>query len=217
MDVNPCLLEYRELDCRCFTASPGRATNSPRMPPFRPHPLPFAAALAALLAWGCASGPRGETGHAAVPQPVAHADLGHGHIPNPDFPHEPYNSNPASSGPHTPYIARWGLHDKSVREEVAVHNLEHGGIVIGYRCRDCPDLVRDLAAYAEAYPMVVVAPNPRLDAPIVFAAWAHTLAVERLDAAARRAVNDFFAAHYGVDHHVGGGHHTAPDGPPASP
>jgi hypothetical protein len=48
-----------------------------------------------------------------------------------------YNSTPATSGPHwnQPGIApmNWGVYTSAVPEPAAVHNLEHGGIVIWYQ------------------------------------------------------------------------------------
>src|SRR5438309_8269495 len=48
-----------------------------------------------------------------------------------------YNSTPATSGPHwnDPPIApmNWGVYTAAVPEPAAVHNLEHGGIVIWYQ------------------------------------------------------------------------------------
>ncbi|MDH5527565.1 MAG: DUF3105 domain-containing protein [Nitrospirota bacterium] len=160
------------------------------------------------LVSACASGPR----PVPAPEPVAHVDLGHDHIPNPRFPHAPYNSNPGTSGSHTPYTAPWGVHEKPVPPEVFIHNLEHGGIVIGYRCPDeCPELAEQLARYAEDRDLVIVAPNPALDSPIVLAAWAHTLSLSRLDDTGRAAIERFLESFYGVDHHPPGGHpHSAP-------
>src|SRR5688572_15663802 len=43
-----------------------------------------------------------------------------------------YNSNPATSGPHNPSPAPWGIKDQEIPDQTLVHNLEHGGIVISY-------------------------------------------------------------------------------------
>src|SRR5207244_9368766 len=37
------------------------------------------------------------------------------HIAKEDSPHEPYNSDPPTSGPHLPYIAPWGVHTRPIR------------------------------------------------------------------------------------------------------
>lgn len=179
-----------------------------------PRALPgFSRVLLLVLLTACAGA------RSPAPVEVAWPDQGHDHIPVPAFPHAAYLSNPPTSGPHTPYVARWGVHKGPVPDEVLVHNLEHGGVVIGHRCADCPDVVAELKGLAEGYPLVVVAPNPKLPAPVVLSAWRHTLAVERLDEAGRRAIADFLARHHGVDHHPPGhGRHTAPPEPaPGTP
>jgi hypothetical protein len=192
----------------------GVLQNAPMSAP-RPRRTALAGLAALVLLGACATPARPPAAVTrADPVEAAYPDEGHEHIPFPAFPHAPYGSNPPTSGPHTPYVAPWGVHDKPVANEVLVHNLEHGGVVLGYRCADCPDVVKALTALAEGYPMVVVAPNPDLPAPVVASAWRHTLAVQRLDAQGRRAIAAFLARHHGVDHHAAGPHtHTAPPEP----
>ncbi|HLQ04096.1 MAG TPA: DUF3105 domain-containing protein [Verrucomicrobiae bacterium] len=43
-----------------------------------------------------------------------------------------YSSYPPTSGPHWPNPASWGAHTEPVPDEIAVHNLEHGGVVASY-------------------------------------------------------------------------------------
>src|SRR3989344_4041615 len=50
-------------------------------------------------------------------------------------PHEPYNSNPPTSGPHAA-PAEWGISSVEIPDENAIHNLEHGGIWISYKNLD---------------------------------------------------------------------------------
>jgi len=163
---------------------------------------------------GCASG-RGPAPAAvqpvAAPVEVVYPDQGHDHIPLPAFPHPPYISEPPASGPHTPYTAPWGVHANPLPDEVLVHNLEHGGVVLGYRCTDCPDVAAGLTRLAAGYPLVIIAPNPRLPAPIVLSAWQHTLRVQALDDEGRWAIRSFLARYHGVDHHL---HRPTPAPPP---
>lgn len=201
--------------------------------PLRLRPAGTALALAALAVWtgaaayGCAAGrgPAPAAGpHVAAPVEVVYPDQGHDHIPLPAFPHAPYISDPPASGPHTPYTAPWGVHPKPLPDEVLVHNLEHGGVVLGYRCADCPQVAAELARLAAGYPLVIVAPNPRLPAPIVLSAWQHTLRVAVLDDEGRWAIRGFLARYHGIDHHLHGidppmhgPRPAAPPGPPAAP
>lgn len=49
--------------------------------------------------------------------------------------HEPYNSDPASSGPHyndANAPAQWGVYIEQLPDEVFLHNEEHGGVVVTY-------------------------------------------------------------------------------------
>ncbi|MFQ5508413.1 MAG: DUF3105 domain-containing protein [Leptospirillia bacterium] len=170
----------------------------------------LAATLIALLflgAWGCSA----TRPHVEAPEPgpvlTQYPDQGHDHLPHPDFPHPPYASNPPTSGPHTPYTTHWGMHERPLRWEVALHNMEHGGIVAAYRCSPCKQMVATLTELHGVYPMMIIAHEPNLDAPLVFAAWRHTLSVPRLDEPGWRAIKAFFDEHYAVDHHPMSGSH----------
>src|SRR5262249_22188526 len=60
------------------------------------------------------------------------ADQGNHHLQTVSDPHEPYNSDPPTSGPHLPYIAPWGVHTRPIPRELQVHNLEDGGVMVQY-------------------------------------------------------------------------------------
>jgi hypothetical protein len=96
-------------------------------------------------------------------------------LPSPHIPlgssHPPYNSDPPTSGPHTDALAPWGVHNEPIAKEMQLHNLEDGGVVINYACRDCPELVDQLKAVAGRYDRVVLAPYPGLDRRIALTAW----------------------------------------------
>src|SRR5438046_6287841 len=97
-------------------------------------------------------------------------DQGNLHIPTADSPHEPYNSDPPTSGPHLPYIAPWGVHTRPIPNELQVHNLEDGGVVVQYNCT-CPEVVDKLAAIVRKSPtQVVLAPSPTMASPLARAA-----------------------------------------------
>jgi uncharacterized protein DUF3105 len=64
-------------------------------------------------------------------------------------------SDPPQSGPHFPTWETWGEHEEVVPRGNWVHNLEHGGIVLSYRCND--DCEPELAVLRE-----VVAQRPEL-------------------------------------------------------
>jgi len=91
-----------------------------------------------------------------------------------------YGHRPPTSGPHWPQPERWGVHDEPVPPEAWVHNLEHGGLVILYRCaRPCPELLGLLAGAYQTFPRskwghvkLLIAPYPRLSVPLAILAWA---------------------------------------------
>ena len=92
----------------------------------------------------------------------------------PGEPHEPYNSTPPTSGPHWPRTAAWGVHREPVPDELQVHNLEHGGVMLQYSC-DCREVIEILETFADpatGYPVLVIAaPYPNMEADVAFTAW----------------------------------------------
>ena len=72
-----------------------------------------------------------------------------------------FNSVPPTSGQHYASPANPGISDIPIQDEVQVHNLEHGQIIIQYTCTDCPEIVEKLKPFAEKHkPWVLVAPYP---------------------------------------------------------
>src|SRR5215813_3827733 len=98
---------------------------------------------------------------------------GNAHLATPEDKHEPYNSVPPTSGPHLPYIAAWGVHVEPIANELQVHNLEEGGVLVQYNCpQGCPDLVASLKAIVLRYnTQVILAPYPAMDRRIALTAW----------------------------------------------
>ncbi|MCI0484905.1 MAG: DUF3105 domain-containing protein [candidate division NC10 bacterium] len=127
------------------------------------------------------------------------SSLGNAHIPNPSTPHIPYNSDPPTSGPHTPYLAKWGIHDRPVPKEEQVHNLEDGGVIIQYNCPEgCPDLVDKLKAIAQRYDRLILAPYPGMDKQIALTAWRR---LDKFNEFGEQRIIRFIDAHIGIDHH----------------
>ena len=87
---------------------------------------------------------------------------------------------PPTSGQHWgPNWAEWEMYDRELPPEVFVHNLEHGGIVILYRCdTPCLQVIKDLGALYTTFPKgkygkvkLTVAPDRKIKSPIVILAW----------------------------------------------
>ena len=147
--------------------------------------------LLASLGALTASGQESEPGRKTL-------DLGNEHAPS--GARVDYPSYPPTSGTHWPWWASWGMHPVPVPEEVLVHNLEHGGVVLLYRCETpCPDVVRELTATFEALPpskyghvKVIVCPNDRIRTRFALLAWTR---LDEFDAFERDRVLRFVRAY----------------------
>lgn len=127
---------------------------------------------------------------------------GNEHIASVDAEHEPYNSDPPTSGPHTEELAPWGVSTEPIPDERQIHNLEDGGVVIQYGDGVSREQVRELAAISGDYERVVLAPRPGLpENEIALTAWGRIM---RLDTVDENRVRDFINTFEGVDHHGAG-------------
>ncbi len=151
------------------------------------------------------------------------ADLGNDHIQSIDTKHIAYNSTPPTSGPHLGHKAPWGVSDAPIPNELQVHNLEDGGVMVQYWCGDgseliqeteatsteafvpdyqvgCPELVKQLEEIIKKYSeRVILAPYPDLPLKIALTAWTR---IDTLDAFDEKRIVDFINAYQGIDHHV---------------
>ena len=129
---------------------------------------------------------------------VKMADQGNLHIQSISVPHEPYNSDPPTSGPHLPYIAPWGVHTRPISRELQVHNLEDGGVLVQYNC-DCPEVVAKLRDIVQRYDKyVILAPFPEMKLTIALTAWTRIETLVGLD---EKRIRRFIEAYRGIDHH----------------
>jgi len=123
--------------------------------------------------------------------------------------HVDYATNPPSGGNHWPVWAAYTTYEVAVPRESYVHNLEHGAVVLLYKCDGkCPDVLAALADARDAVagdPLclqipggpierVVTTPDPLLDAPVAATAWGATYTATCLDP---ESLNAFAKAHYG--------------------
>ncbi len=95
--------------------------------------------------------------------------------------HEPYNSNPPTSGPHYVQPAEWAVYSQPLIDEQAVHNLEHGGIWISYKDVD-EATIGQLERISKANGgSVIMSPRATNDAKIVLASWTRLDKLEGYD------------------------------------
>jgi hypothetical protein len=94
------------------------------------------------------------------------------HIPNPAATPKAWNSFPPTSGPHYAQWVIWGEYDEPVRLAQAVHNLEHGGIVMYYGSDVSDEEITRLRSFYRSDPTaMLLSPLPRLGDKIAVTAW----------------------------------------------
>jgi hypothetical protein len=126
-------------------------------------------------------------------------DQGNPHIQNETDSHPPYSSNPPTSGPHTGgNIGPWGVTTQPIADEITIHNLEHGGILIHYRqdldaasVTQLTNLTRQLQQQS---PCVLLLPRAvdKLDVPVAVTAWNWLLKQPTIET---NQITQFFRAH----------------------
>jgi hypothetical protein len=99
------------------------------------------------------------------------------------------NSVPRSSGPHSNQTIIYGAYSDTVPELNAVHNLEHGAVIIWYG-PDTPDrTVEQINEFYNKDPNgLIVSLHPQLGDEIALVAWTHVARCPRFD---ENAVNRF--------------------------
>ena len=89
-----------------------------------------------------------------------------------------YAQSPPVGGEHNPVWQNCGFYTEPIRDENAVHSLEHGAVWITYS----PDLPQDeverLRDLAQNETYVLVSPYPGLDSPVVASAWGKQVRLE---------------------------------------
>lgn len=101
-----------------------------------------------------------------------------------------YPQDPPAGGPHDATWLTCAAYDEPVRNENAVHALEHGAIWITYQPDLDPAAIADLEGFARRAE-VIVSPYPGLDSAVVLSAWGRQL---RLDAVDEGVIDQFYRA-----------------------
>jgi hypothetical protein len=112
---------------------------------------------------------------------------------NPDGTTVKYDSFPPTSGPHYPQWVTWGTYGKPLPEIAAVHNLEHGGVIVQYGRSVTAPTVERLRRFVAASPNgMLMAPLPRLGDRIVLTAWTYRVTCSRFTRRAFALFRDTF-------------------------
>jgi hypothetical protein len=107
-----------------------------------------------------------------------------------------YCGSPPSSGDHFPQWAAFAEYDKEIEFGYLVHDLEHGAIVLLYKCdagQPCPDIVnalREAKNRAAVDPLcngqgtdkrIIIAPSSKIPTKVAAAAWGKTYTAACVD------------------------------------
>ncbi len=104
-----------------------------------------------------------------------------------------YNTDPPTSGDHYANTATWGIHTEPVQNELQVHNLEHGGVVIQYNDSLTGEEISQLEDIASQCDVkLILAPRPDMEQRIALTAWNHYLNLEEVDT---DQIQEFIDAH----------------------
>lgn len=137
--------------------------------------LAFIAGFGALV-W-IDSGQRQQTGPVEGVEEFEVASGVNNHTPDP----VDYEQDPPAGGEHNPVWQNAAFYEEPIRNENAVHTLEHGAVWITYS----PDLPQDQIAtiqeIVEGQDCLLASPYPGLDSPVVASAWGAQVRLEGAD------------------------------------
>ena len=89
-----------------------------------------------------------------------------------------YAQDPPAGGEHNPVWQNCGFYEDPVRDELAVHSLEHGAVWITYTPEIPQDELETLRDLSEGNDYVLVSPYPDQGSPVVASAWGKQLSLE---------------------------------------
>jgi hypothetical protein len=134
------------------------------------------------------------------------------HIPSYDTPHPPYNSNPPTSGWHVAQRPWFRIYDQMLPNELQVHGLEDGAVIIHYH----PEKVsqeevdrlaallrqrlpgRNPNAPLDELDHLIIHPNSTIETAWALTAWTRLDAFDKYD---ERRIMRFALAYKGIDNH----------------
>jgi hypothetical protein len=99
---------------------------------------------------------------------------------------------PPAGGIHNDIPQQCAVYDAPIREENAIHSLEHGAVWITYQPTLPADQVEKLKDKAEGDSHMLMSPYPDLPAPIVLTAWTLQLQLQAVD---DKAVEQFIRSY----------------------
>jgi hypothetical protein len=115
-----------------------------------------------------------------------------------------YAQTPPVGGEHNPVWQNCGFYEEPVRDETAVHSIEHGAVWITYSPDVPQDEIETLRGLAQSNSHVLVSPYPGLASSVVASAWGKQLTL----GSAEKSDLDWFINAYSE-----GGEAPEPDAP----
>src|SRR3989344_3230457 len=110
------------------------------------------------------------------------ADLGAQHVKEGES-HEPYNSNPPTSGPHIGNgVAGPGIKTEPVSDELVLHSMEHGAAVVWYReGLEQSEIDKIKEAFNGSSGKKIMLARADLDVPVALTSWGYLLKLDSID------------------------------------
>ena len=97
--------------------------------------------------------------------------------------HAPYSTNPPTSGPHYgDGVAGAGIHQEEVADELLVHSLEHGAVIISYKSSLASEDIEEIKkAFNQAEGKKILVPRKNLEVVVALTSWGRLLKLETID------------------------------------
>lgn len=133
-----------------------------------------------------------------------HPSQGNAHIATPATQHPPYSTVPPTSGWHTGALVPWGETATVYPDQILVHNLEDGGVLVLYNPSRVTNQERAaVREFLQGLPRgldhIVFGPYPTMDSAWALVAWTRLANMETFDFDPARR---FIAAYRFKDHHL---------------
>ena len=111
------------------------------------------------------------------------ADEGAKHVGRNDT-HPAYKSNPPTSGPHWAGVAGPGIKDEPVPDELVLHSMEHGAVVVWYKeGLEQNEVDKIISAFQSASGKKIMLARKDLDVPVALTSWGYLLKLQTVDEA----------------------------------
>lgn len=125
------------------------------------------------------------------------ADYGREHVNSKEY----GGDQPPTSGSHASPLT-WGVYDTEVRDDQAIHNMEHGGVYVSYQPNLPKDQIKELTSLLSAPfsdskfqpKKIVLAPRVKNKYPIELSSWRRSEALTSYD---QQKIEDYITRNLG--------------------